>query len=136
MNNFSGNASHDGNNAAVHVLLAEDEFLIRYDIAEIIRDLGWHVYEASSADEGIAMIERGTHIDLLISDINMPGETDGSDLASAVRSTLPDARIVLMSGMVRARALPEKACDLFIPKPVVDLQNSLLTLMANRVRMR
>lgn len=135
MDNLLGKSS-DAGDRAVRVLLAEDEFLIRLDVAETLRDLGWHVFEVSTADEGIAIIDGGTQIDLLLSDINMPGERDGSDLARAVRSKLPGAKIVLMSGLVRARALPDQLFDLFMPKPVLDLQTALLTLMASQVPTR
>ena len=124
----SGDGSAD-DNIPVQVLLAEDEFLIRYDLAESIRELGWHVYEVASADEGLSIIRQGIHIDLLVSDVNMPGDADGVDLAVEVRRALPQARIMLMSGMMRASTLPP-TLDLFSPKPVVRIKELLSDLMS------
>lgn len=116
-----------------HVLLAEDEFLIRYDLAEVVRELGWHVYEVATADEGIAIVESGVTLDLVVSDINMPGENDGVALAHMVRRHLPHARVVLMSGMVKAKSLPDGLCDLFLSKPVLDMKSVLSQLMGHVV---
>lgn len=124
-------ASSDGSiggDLPVQVLLAEDEFLIRYELAEAIRELGWHVYEVASADEGLAIVRQGIRIDLLASDVNMPGYADGVDLAVEVRRVLPQARIILMSGMVRASNLPA-TFDLFSPKPVLDIKKLVADLM-------
>ena len=116
------------------VLLAEDEFLIRYDLAEVIRELGWDVIEVSSADDGIAVIRDGMQIDLLITDINMPGENDGVDLARAMRQFRPSARIVMMSGLLKASALPQDLFEVFVPKPVMDWETILVNLMTTRAQ--
>lgn len=136
MRNIADEGDATYGNTVIQVLLAEDEFLIRFDIAEAIRELGWHVYEVATADEGIEMIERGTRIDLLVSDINMPGARDGTDLASVVRRLCPEARVALTSGMVRGSSLPEGLFDLFMPKPVPDVAVQLSRLMSQFARTR
>jgi CheY-like chemotaxis protein len=116
------------------VLLAEDEFLIRYDLAEVIRELGWDVVEVGSADDGIALLRDGMQIDLLITDINMPGENDGVDLARMMRQLRPSTPIVMTSGLLRASALPEGLFDVFVPKPAFDWKPILVNLMGHRVQ--
>ncbi len=64
----------------VTVLVAEDEILIRMDVAEALREAGFRVLETSSADEAIQLLEQGHAVDVIFSDINMPGKIDGLDL--------------------------------------------------------
>ena len=55
------------------VLLVEDEFLIRVHAAEVIREAGFEVIEAISADEAIVILETRRDIRVLFTDIQMPG---------------------------------------------------------------
>lgn len=80
------------------ILLAEDEPLIRWDIADRLRRRGWHVIEVSSADAGIEVLKSGERVDLVLTDINMPGNVDGLSLALSA-AAIPGIKIVLMSGV-------------------------------------
>ena len=55
------------------VLVAEDEPLIRMDIAETLSDDGFHVLEASSGSEALRLIDDPDHVVLVVTDVNMPG---------------------------------------------------------------
>ena len=59
------------------VLVVEDEILIRFLISEHLRDVGFTVIEASNADDAAAVIQSESPVDLVFSDINMPGGMDG-----------------------------------------------------------
>jgi CheY-like chemotaxis protein len=63
------------------VLLVEDEVLIRLGVAEHLREAGFNVVEAATATEAREIMLAGVAIDLVFSDINMPGELDGVGLA-------------------------------------------------------
>jgi len=106
-------------------LVVEDEYLIRLDVVQSLRKLGWHVAEASSADEALRLIGRGLNFDLVLSDINMPGTADGLDLARAVRQLLPTAVMVLMSGRLLAGDASPELYDAFLSKPVLDFALAL-----------
>jgi CheY-like chemotaxis protein len=80
------------------LLVAEDDLVIRLMIAEFLRDAGFDVLEAGSADEAMAHFEAGGGIDLLFSDVRMPGSMDGCELAARVRGKWPSTHIVLTSG--------------------------------------
>jgi CheY-like chemotaxis protein len=69
----------------VRVLLVEDEWFIRFDVAEQLRGAGLEVVEASTADDAMGYILSGERIDALITDIQMPGILDGLELAGKVR---------------------------------------------------
>jgi CheY-like chemotaxis protein len=100
-------------------LLVEDEFLVRLTLAEALIEAGFEVAEAQSGDEAALMIEGPDGFDLLATDIQMPGGTDGIALAKRARETHPDIPIVYMTGQPDAmrRAGPLGERDVFIRKP-------------------
>lgn len=98
------------------ILIVEDEFLIRINTADVLQDAGFKVLEARDADEAIAVLENDASIDIVITDINMPGSTDGVKLMLAVRDRWPPIKVILTSGRARPREVPDEV--LFMPKPV------------------
>ena len=72
------------------ILVVEDELLIRLMIADALRAAGFSVIEAMNADEALAVLRAGVSIDLVMTDIRVPGPTDGLGLADTVRPTWPD----------------------------------------------
>ena len=102
---------------SVAVLIVEDEPLIRMGTVYLIKDAGFEVYEAGSADAAIALLELHKEIRLIVTDVDMPGSMDGLKLAHYVRGRWPPAKIIVTSGHVKVteESLPSGA--LFIPKP-------------------
>ncbi len=82
------------------VLVVEDEGLIRYDTAEFLRDAGFAVKEAANAEQALAVVAGGEVVDLLFTDINMPGRMDGLELARRVNRIKPAIHLLLTSGKV------------------------------------
>lgn len=93
------------------ILVVEDDYLIRIDIADYLRGCGWHVIEAGKAAEAIAALESDQVIDLVFSDIQMPGAMDGFGLAVWVREHRPGLRIILTSGVVQRTEAAASLCD-------------------------
>lgn len=85
--------------------------------AEMIRDLGFGVIEAANADQAISLLESGSEISVVFTDIQMPGSMDGLRLAAAVRKRWPPVALLVTSGQFRPGQgdLPENAH--FLPKP-------------------
>jgi CheY-like chemotaxis protein len=79
------------------VLVAEDEVLVRLVVADEFRESGFEVIEALNADEVLAVLNTGTHIDLLMTDVQMPGRLNGRELASLVRDCFPNVKIIIGS---------------------------------------
>jgi CheY-like chemotaxis protein len=102
------------------VLLAEDEPLIRFDIADELRRLGYRVIEAGNAVEAIAVLQSTARIDLLVTDVNMPGAGDGLDVARALKERRPDIGVIVMSGHFVPMEMDRHLIDLFVPKPVLS----------------
>ncbi len=95
------------------VLLVEDEPLIRVDMAEGLRIAGFVVLEAASADDALDYLAIGKRVDIVMTDIQMPGELDGLDLARIVLDQFKDIPVVLTS----AYRLSDTLGLPFIPKP-------------------
>jgi CheY-like chemotaxis protein len=121
------------------ILVVEDETLIRLATADFLREAGYRVLEAGDASEAQVIIGSGEPIELVFSDINMPGALDGVELASWLAQRHPDVRIVLTSGIGHnAHRAAEVPSTVFIPKSyedreVIRLFQSLLN-MASRTK--
>jgi CheY-like chemotaxis protein len=97
------------------VLLVEDEAIVRLDLASQLRGARYEVIEAADSGEALAILDTQP-VDLLISDIAMPGPMDGVALAARAREVNPRVKIIIVSG--RFLELPEgHAADTFFAKP-------------------
>lgn len=81
-----------------HVLVVEDEDMIRELVVQQLVSLGYKVSEASDGPTGLEIIRERADIDLLISDIVMPGGMSGRDLAEEAMQLRPELRVLLTSG--------------------------------------
>lgn len=100
------------------VLVVEDELLVREVIADYLQDCGFRVVEAGNADDAIKMLRTEVRIDVVFSDVQMPGSLDGFDLARWIRREQPNVKIILTSGLARAAAASELCADgLLMAKP-------------------
>jgi CheY-like chemotaxis protein len=84
------------------VLLVDDDPAVREALAAMLEDLGCGVVTAETGFEALEQIRRNPHIELLITDINMPG-MDGRELAHRAKKLRADLHIVLLSGRERGR---------------------------------
>lgn len=80
------------------ILVVEDEALIRMMSADVLTDAGFHVLEAQNAAEAISVLETADHVELVFTDIRMPGRMDGLELAAFVHAHWPDVRLLVTSG--------------------------------------
>ncbi len=99
------------------VLVVDDEPLIRWSLGDDLRDQGFHVLEASDADEAIATIMGNPEIEAIVTDIDMPGTMDGFRLAAFVRGRWPSIRIIVTSGNWTADNVSVRCCERFVAKP-------------------
>ena len=82
----------------ITVLVVEDEVLLRMDISDQLQDMGFKVLEAASADEATILLAANEDIQVMFTDIDMPGSMDGLKLAAAVRDRWPPVKIIVTSG--------------------------------------
>ncbi len=119
--------------AKIVVLVVEDEPLVRMDIVEHLSDQGFDVFEAGNADEAIAIFQAEPAIQLMFTDIDMPGSMDGLKLSAAVRNRWPPVRIIVTSGhkIVEVTDLPDGS--MFFSKPYrhLHISTSMRELIGN-----
>ncbi len=101
--------------ALVHVLLVEDEEIIRVMLAEALCRHGLTVTQAANADEAWHVLESGAAVDLVFSDVTMPGSMSGIELLRRVRGAFPHIKRVLTSGNPGIETLSD--LGLVLPKP-------------------
>jgi len=83
------------------VLIVEDEILVRLTAVFLLEEAGFATLEAGSADEAIKLLEARKDIQVVFTDINMPGSMDGLRLAHSIRHRWPPVQLVLTSGRRR-----------------------------------
>lgn len=80
------------------VLVVDDEMWIRLDIAEELRAHGLMVMEAAHAEEARKVLAAVRDIDVVITDVQMPGSMDGIALARFINAHRPATKVIVMSG--------------------------------------
>jgi CheY-like chemotaxis protein len=94
---LSDNRDHPIRSPPETVLFVEDEALVRLDMAEFLRESGYRVHEAANANEAIEALQSKFAIDLVFTDINLPG-MNGLELAEWIFSNRPGVKVLLTSG--------------------------------------
>jgi len=101
----------------IRVLLVEDEFLIREWIAQALTEQGFAVKTAGNATEALHQIAFGP-VDILLTDINLPGTMDGAVLARRMRELKPDLPVIYASARARLLEQGDRVPgSLLLPKP-------------------
>jgi CheY-like chemotaxis protein len=100
------------------VLLVEDEPLVRMTTVDELEDAGFHVLEAANADIALKVLEaRSDEVQVLFTDVDMPGSMNGMDLAEQVFARWPHIRLLISSGYARPDPAEIPDHGRFIPKP-------------------
>ncbi len=103
------------------ILLVDDEVLIRLMVSDFLQECGFKTLGASSADEAIEVLSKSQPfvIDLVLSDVRMPGIMDGFGLARWIRQNRPGMPVILCSGDVNKAQAAEQVCagEPFLAKP-------------------
>lgn len=120
--------------AAACILLVEDEFLIRMAVGDSFRDAGFEVVEAFNGDEAIDVLMAGKPIDVILSDVHMPGSVDGIGLLRFVRANFPHIPTIIASGRLESRVALAEGAIAFLSKPY--LTTTALEIVANQLERR
>lgn len=99
--------------------------LIRLDIADELRESGFHVIEAASAEEALDLLASGAVVDVIFSDNRLQGVLDGWALRDAVRERYPDLPFILTSAQQPPAAARDEGVP-FVPKPYDPTQVAAL----------
>ncbi len=102
------------------LLVVENEPLIRVTLAEFLELSGFAVVQSANAAEALSLLEADAPVDLLFSDVDMPGTMNGFGLAEWVHSHRPEVPVLLTSGLpqmlLHAQALSDE-CHTLMQKP-------------------
>jgi signal transduction histidine kinase/PAS domain-containing protein len=113
------------------VLVIDDEPAIRMVIAEVLSDIGYRIIQAADGPSGLRMLQAAGRVDLLITDVGLPGGLNGRQVADAARSTLPGLKVLFITGFAENAVIGNGHLDSgmsVITKPFVN------TVLANKVR--
>jgi CheY-like chemotaxis protein len=80
------------------VLVVDDEELVRMLLIDVLEDLGYSTLEAGDAQSGLKILRSNARIDLLVTDVGLPGGMNGRQLADAARTLRPDLKILFITG--------------------------------------
>ena len=100
------------------VLVVEDEMMLRMRAVDIVEDAGFTPIEATNADEALIILESRSDVELLFTDIQMPGSMDGLRLAHAVHGRWPSIKIILVSGQLAPTETETPTNSRFFGKPL------------------
>ena len=104
------------------VLLVEDDEQVRETVSTALRAAGFEIFTADTADEALQRIDGGERYDAVLTDVVMPGELSGLDLAEELRRRYPHTGVVVATGYTeRALQLPGVRA---LPKPY-ELQQAV-----------
>ena len=82
---------------APHVLIVEDEWLLRLELASALEEAGWTVLEAESGERALSILDQRPSLNVLITDIRLGGTTNGWDVADAARAVSPLLPVIYVS---------------------------------------
>lgn len=112
------------------VLVVEDEAIVRSLIVEVLSELGYEAIEAVDGPSGLEILQSKRHIDLLITDIGLPG-LNGRQIADAALTKRPDLKVLFMTGYAENAALANGVLEAgmeMITKPFA------MDVLAKRIR--
>ncbi|WP_375390465.1 PAS domain S-box protein [uncultured Sphingomonas sp.] len=104
-------ANHEDEAAAVPeghgetILVIDDEAAIRSLVVEVLEEAGYLVLQAEDGPSGLGVLRSSRSIDLLITDVGLPGGVNGRQVADAARVTRPDLRVLFITGYAENAAV-------------------------------
>jgi DNA-binding NtrC family response regulator len=106
--NTASRSDEAAQDARTTVLIVEDEVLVRMGVGEYLRGRGFRVLEAGDAQEAQSVLAADGGIDVVFTDVVMPGDLDGFALAAWIRRHHPAIRVLLTSGVTSAGRLASR----------------------------
>jgi DNA-binding NtrC family response regulator len=112
------------------VMMVEDSRDVADVTGNLLEQLGYRVVRAENAADALRHLQQGIEVDLLFSDIVMPGEMDGLGLAQACRERFPGIPVLLTSGYSDAAAAADGRFDILRkPFELAALEHAITTAM-------
>jgi CheY-like chemotaxis protein len=93
------------------VLLIDDEPTIRMLVTEVLEDLGYAAIEAADGASGLQILQSDVRLDLLVTDVGLPGGMNGRQVADAARIARPGLKVLFITGYAENAALSHGHLD-------------------------
>lgn len=109
-----------GTSAGETVLVVDDEPSVRVLVSHVLEELGYTVIEANDSAAGLKVLRSDVRIDLLISDVGLPGGMNGRQMADAGRQSRPDLRVLFITGYAESSVIGNEQLEpgmLLLTKP-------------------
>ncbi|HEX4766278.1 MAG TPA: PAS domain S-box protein [Lichenihabitans sp.] len=114
------------------VLVVDDEPTVRMLVADVLDDLGYVAIEATDGAAGLKILQSNVRIDLLISDVGLPGPMNGRQMADAARVIRPDLKVLFITGYAENAVLSHGHLE---PGMQVLTKPFAMDLLGNRIRL-
>jgi CheY-like chemotaxis protein len=109
----------------------DDEESIRTLMADVLEETGYRVLTASNGPDGLAILQSAARIDLLITDVGLPGGLNGRQVADGARSLRPNLKVLFVTGYAENAVIGSGHLD---PGMEVITKPFVLSALASRVR--
>ena len=113
------------------ILVVDDEPTVRMLVADIVAELGYSALEAADSVVGLKMLQSAARIDLLVTDVGLPGGMNGRQMADAARALRPDLKVLFITGYAENAVLSAGRLD---PGMAVLTKPFAMDAMAARIR--
>jgi CheY-like chemotaxis protein len=113
------------------VLIVDDEPTVRMLVAEVLSDLGYNALEAEDGASGLKVLNSDARIDLLVTDVGLPGGLNGRQVADAGRSVRPGLKVLFITGYAENAVLSHGHLD---PGMHVMTKPFAMDAIATRIR--
>ena len=113
------------------VLIVDDEPSIRMLVAEVLEDLGYTAIEAADAASGLKVLQSDVRIDLLVTDVGLPGGMNGRQMADAGRVSRPGLKVLFITGYAENAAVGNGHLE---PGMAVLTKPFVMEVLASRIK--
>lgn len=120
-------------NGKAVVLVVDDSALIRMGAVDLVQSAGYEALEAQDSDEAIRILEARDDIDLVFTDVQMPGTMDGIKLSHYIRNRWPPVKLIVASGMAILEESSLPTGSRYFAKPYTDtaITDAMARLLAD-----
>ena len=123
------------NNGKAVVLVVEDSTIIRMGAVDLVLSAGYEALEACDADEAIRVLESRDDVDLVFTDVQMPGTMDGIKLSHYIRDRWPPVKLIVASGIAILEESSLPGGSRFFSKPYDDhtITDAMARLLSSEI---
>jgi CheY-like chemotaxis protein len=113
------------------VLVVDDDPTVRMLLVDLLQDAGYRVLEAADGPQGLRILQSDTRVDLLITDVGLPGGMNGRQVADAGRVARPTLKVLFITGYAENAVIGNGQLE---PGMQVITKPFAIDVIANRVR--